>query len=212
MAEAVTLQAQTRDKSGSRAAYQLRKQGLVPAVVYGHKEPNASVAVNAEELDRLIRVQHVRTLNLAHGGKTETVLIREVQWDHLGKEMIHVDFLRKDAAERVKVRVPVELRNTPKVMAGAVVDHPIHILNVECAFSDIPKDPIRIDITNLTLGKPVHIRELAVPPALKVLDNPDAVVVQLKMPGAETLVPEPVEAAAGPDVIKKEKKADDEAE
>lgn len=215
MAEAVTLQAEARTDSGSRSAKKLRKQGRVPGIVYGHKEVTASITVNGEELDRLIRVQHARTLNLKLGGKSETVLIREVQWDHLGRHMIHVDFLRKDAAERVRVTVPIELRNAPKAMGGGVVDHPLHILHVECAFADIPKDPIRVDITNLTMGQPIHIKELTIPSTLKVLDNQDMVVVQLKLPGVEaTVVAAPVEgaAAAGPEVIKKEKKVEDEEE
>lgn len=215
MAEAVTLQAEVRKENGSRGAKKLRKAGRVPGVVYGHKEPNADITVNAEELDRAIRVQHARTLNLKVDGKVETVLIRELQWDFLGKHMIHVDFLRKDAKEIVRVTVPIELRNAPKAMGGGVVDHPLHILHVECAFADIPKDPIRVDITNLTMGQPIHIRELQVPATLKVLDNPEMVVVQLKLPGIEAA---PVVAdaaagtAAGPEVIKKEKKVEAEEE
>lgn len=216
MAEDVTLLAETRKAAGSRDSKKLRKQGRIPAIVYGHKEDAASISVNAEELDRLIRVQHARTLNLQIGGKTDTVLIREVQWDFLGKEMIHVDFLRKDAAERVKVTVHVELRNTPKTMGGGVIDQPTHILHVECAFRDIPKDPIRVDITNLLLGEPIHVKELTVPSTLKVLDNPDQVVVQLKLPGAEAVVAptvaEPGATPAGPEVIKKEKKVEEEEE
>ncbi len=211
MADIVTLQAQARTGKGGRASAKLRKKGLIPGVVYGHKEPNAEVAVSAEELDRIIRVQHVRTLSLSVDGKAQTVLIKEVQWDHLGRDMIHVDFLRKDASERVKVTVAVELRNAPKQTGGGVLDHPIHVLHVECAFSDIPKDPIRVDVTNLTVGHPIHVRELTVPPALTVLDNPETVVVQLRLPGAEEIA----EAAeiATPEVIKKEgKKAGDEEE
>jgi large subunit ribosomal protein L25 len=216
MAEAVTLQAEPRKASGSRDSKKLRKQGRIPGIIYGHKEDNASITVSAEELDRAIRVQHARTMNLKIGGKTETVLIREVQWDYLGKEMIHVDFLRKDASERVKVTVPIELRNSPKAMGGGVLDQPTHILHVECAFSDIPKDPIRIDITELTLGNPIHVKELQVPSTLKVLDLPDQVVVQLKLPGAEAVVAptlaEPGATPAGPEVIKKEKKVEEEEE
>src|SRR5687767_15616107 len=110
MSQAVTLKVTPRAQSGSRAAAKLRKQGLVPAVVYGHKQDNVSVSVSAEDLDRLIRIQHARVLDLELDGKSETVLIREVQWDHLGKTMLHVDFARVSATDRVKVTVPVELK------------------------------------------------------------------------------------------------------
>lgn len=210
MSISVTLKANPRTGNGSRAATKLRKQGLVPAVVYGHKQANAQVTVSAEELDRAIRVQHARVLELEVGGKTETVLIREVQWDYLGKQMIHVDFERKDRAELVRVAVPVELRNAPKQTGGGVLDQPLHTLHVECPLGDIP-EAIRIDITNLTLGSPIHVKELTLPDKVKVLEAPEAVVVQLKLPGIEPVATAtPTEPGAGPEVIKKEKKVEED--
>src|SRR5579883_799149 len=184
MAETVTLTAQPREGRGSRKAGKLRKQGLVPGIVYGHKEANVQVAVSAEELDRAIRVLHARVLGLKLDGKTETVLIRELQWDYLGSEMVHIDFERVSADETVKVTIPVHLKNTPKSTGGGVLDQPLHTLHIECPATDIP-DSITIDITDLTLGHPIHVRELTLPPRVKVLEAPEAVVVQLKLPGAE---------------------------
>jgi large subunit ribosomal protein L25 len=213
MAEQVTLKATPRTGSGSRAAIKLRKQGLVPAIVYGHKEENASVAVSAEELDRAIRVLHVRMLNLDIAGKSESVLIREVQWDPFGKQMMHVDFERKSATEKVRVTVPVELRNAPKATGGGVLDQPLHTLHIECFLGAIP-EAIRLDITNLTLGHPIHVSDLKLPEGVRVLESPEAVVVHLKLPGVEAAVttPTPTEAGAGPEVIKKEKKVEEPEE
>jgi large subunit ribosomal protein L25 len=217
MSQIVTLKVTPRTGKGSRAAIKLRKQGLVPAVVYGHKEANAAVAVSAEELDRAIRVLHARMLSLELDGKSETVLIREVQWDPFGKQMMHVDFERKSASEKVKVTIPVELRNTPKVTGGGVLDQPLHTLHIECSLGSIP-EAIRIDITNLVLGEPIHVKELALPEGVRVLEPPEAVVVQLKLPGIEAVVaPTAVAAAPGttpaePEVIKKEKKVEEEEE
>jgi large subunit ribosomal protein L25 len=211
MSISVTLKAQARTGSGSRSAVKLRKQGLVPAIVYGHKQDNVQVAVSAEDLDRAIRVQHARVLDLEIGGKKETVLIRELQWDYLGKQMIHVDFERKDRAELVRVTVPVELRNAPKATGGGVLDQPLHTLHVECPLGNIP-EAIRIDLTNLTLGSPIHVKELTLPEGVKVLEAPEAVVVQLKLPGVEPVATTPLEPGAGPEVIKPEKKKADEDE
>lgn len=209
MAVAVTLKATARAVSGSRAAIKLRKLGMVPAVVYGHKLANVQVAVDAEELDRAIRVQHARVLDLDIDGKPETVLIRELQWDYLGKQMIHVDFERKDRAELVRVTVPVELRNAPKATGGGVIDQPLHTLHVECPLGNIP-EAIRIDLTNLVLGQPIHVKELTLPEGVKVLEAPEAVVVQLKLPGVEPVAATVAEPGAGPEVIKAEKKKGDE--
>ena len=225
MAQTVTLKATPRAGKGSRSAAKLRKQGLVPGIVYGHKQENAAVAVSAEELDRAIRVLHVRMLALELDGKPETVLIREVQWDPFGKQMVHVDFERKSASEKVKVAVPVELRNTPKVTGGGVLDQPLHVLHIECPLGSIP-EAIRIDITNLTLGEPIHVKDVAVPDGVRVLEAPEAVVVQLKLPGIEPVVAPAAAAAPGapgapgapaaapaePEVIKKEKKVEEPEE
>jgi large subunit ribosomal protein L25 len=219
MSQIVSLKVTPRAGKGSRSAAKLRKQGLVPGIVYGHKEENAAVAVSAEELDRAIRVLHARMLSLDMGGKQETVLIREVQWDPFGKQMMHVDFERKSASEKVKVTVPVELRNSPKQTGGGVLDQPLHTLHVECPLGSIP-EAIRIDITNLTLGEPIHVKDLTLPEGVKVLESPEAVVVQLKLPGIEAVVAPTGAAAAAvpgatpaePEVIKKEKKVEEEEE
>jgi large subunit ribosomal protein L25 len=211
MAETATLKAEPRTGSGSRQADKLRKAGRVPAIVYGHKEANVAVSVAADELDRLVRVQHARVLELDVGGKKETVLVRDLQWDHLGRQLMHVDFARVSASDRVRVTVPVELRNSPKATGGGVLDQPLHTLHVECSPTQIP-EAIRIDITNLTLGAPIHVHELPLPEGVKVLEARELVVVQLKLPGAEPTAAAPVEPGAGHEGIKKEKKAEDEAE
>jgi large subunit ribosomal protein L25 len=212
MAGNVSLAAQTRAGSGTRAAVKIRKQGQIPGIVYGHKEANIAVAVSAEELDRAIRVQHARVLDLVIDGKKETVLIRELQWDAFGRQMMHVDFARVSESDRVRVTVPVELRNSPKITGGGVLDQPYHSLHVECSPASIP-EAIRIDITNLTLGAPIHVKELQVPAGVTVLEPAEAVVVQLKLPGAEAAVPVVAgETGAGPELIKKDKKAEDAEE
>lgn len=213
MAGIVSLAAQTRVGSGSRASFKIRREGRIPGIVYGHKEANIAVSVCAEELDRAIRVQHARVLDLLIDGKKETVLIRELQWDAFGRQMMHVDFARVSESDRVRVTVPVELRNSPKVTGGGVLDQPFHTLHVECSPTKIPES-IRIDITNLTLGHPIHVKELQVPDGVKVLEPAESVVVQLKLPGVEAVAAPAVagEAGAGPEVIKKEKKAEDDEE
>jgi large subunit ribosomal protein L25 len=210
MSETAKLSVQPRAGSGSRAAAKLRKQGLIPGVVYGHKQPIAHISIKADDLNRAIRVLHARTFTLELDGKAETALIKELQWDHLGDEMLHVDFERHDLTEIVKVVVPVELRNAPKATGGGVLDQPLHRMHVECTLGNIP-EAIRIDITSLTLGNPIHVREVALPEGVKATDPPEAVVVQLKLPGAEAVV-----AAEGtgaePEVLTAKKPKDGEEE
>src|SRR6476619_3784537 len=108
MAESVALTAQQRKDHGTRAARKLRKQGLVPAVVYGHKQDTVSITVSADELTRAIR-HGVRLVQLAQGGASESALIKDLQWDPLGHDILHVDFARVSADERIIVDVRIEL-------------------------------------------------------------------------------------------------------
>jgi large subunit ribosomal protein L25 len=198
MSAPVALDAQVRTGSGSRRAAALRKKGLLPGIVYGHKQDAVQVAVNAEAFDAAVRKQHARSLDLNIAGTTETVLIKELQWCHLGKDMLHVDFVRVDRNERVRVTIPVELRGAPKSMGGGVLEQPLHAIHVECLATAIP-DGVRIDITNLTLGHPIHVRELSLPEGVTALEAAEAVVVQIKLPGQE-VVAEPT-GEAEPEVL-----------
>jgi large subunit ribosomal protein L25 len=204
-----TLRATRRWTHGTRAARKLRQQGLVPGVIYGHQQENISVAVSRHDLDHIVRVQHSRMITVEVEGHAETVLIREVQWDVFGREIIHVDFERKSAAERVRVVVPIELRNTPRQTGGAVLDQPLHTVHVECPSGSIP-EAIRVDLTALALGQPIHVKDLVVPEGVRILESPEAVVVQLKFPGAAEIAPPPETAPTAPEVIKKERKTEEE--
>lgn len=212
MSDLVSLTVQPRTGTGTKNAKKVRKSGFVPGIVYGHKQDPVAVSVPAKELDHAIRVQHARTFELTLNGKKETVLIRELQWCHLGKEMYHIDLWRVDATERVKVTVPVELRGIPKNTGGGVLEQPLHMLHIECLALKIPES-FRLDIEGLTLGTPIHVSDLKLPEGVKVLDAAEAVVVQLKLPGQE----EPVEGAAAaegtePEVLTAKKPKEGEEE
>ena len=209
----VTLKATLRNTQGTRAARKLRQQGLVPAIIYGHKQENAAVAVSRHDIDHIVRVQHARMITLDVNGQQETVFIREVQWDVFGREIIHVDFERKSVAEKVRVVVPIELRNVPKQSGGAVLDQPLHTVHVECSLGNIP-EVIRVDITHLSVGHPIHVKDLVVPEGVRILESPESVIVQLKVPGAAETVaaPAPEAVPTAPEVIKKERKVEEEEE
>src|SRR5690242_9316556 len=121
MAETLTLEAQTREGRGSRGAARLRAQGKIPGIVYGHKEANVQVAFERKPLIEAIFAR-ARVINVRTGDKVETALIRELQWDHLGKDLLHIDLIRVSQDERIEVRVPIEVRGTaPGVADGGVL-------------------------------------------------------------------------------------------
>jgi large subunit ribosomal protein L25 len=172
------------------------------------------VALPLEEVEKTIR-RGVRVVDLKAGGKQEKALIRDVQWDHLGKELLHVDFARVAADERIVLTVPIELRGTsPGVTAGGVLDQPIHTLSVECLAISIP-DRIRVNIGELQMDGAIHVRDLVLPPGVKAMSDPDAIVVHVRQPLKEEEAPVAAEAAepVEPEVIgAKEKAAEEEEE
>ena len=213
MADALTLKTEPRTGKGSRDANRLRKAGRVPAIVYGHKEKEVSITVSRDELASALR-HHARTVDLDLNGKAETVLIQEVQHDHLGSGLVHVDFRRVSKDERVRTTVDIELRGTaPGATSGGVLDQPLHRIHVECPAISIPES-IRVRIDALQVGQAIHVKELELPAGVKALDDPDLVVVQVKVQHVPVVEPTalPVEGAAEPEVItkKKEKPAEEE--
>jgi large subunit ribosomal protein L25 len=205
MAEFVEMVTQPRDTSGSQKARQLRRKGLVPAVVYGHKKATVSISLPTEELEKAIR-HGARVLDLRTGNDVQKALIKEIQWDHLGKELLHVDFARVAADERVVVTVPVEVKGVaPGIAAGGVLDQPIHVLSVECLAIAVP-DSIRVNVGELQLDAAIYVRDLMLPPGVKAMTDPDAIVVhvtakQIEPEAAPAAAAAPVAETAEPEVI-----------
>jgi large subunit ribosomal protein L25 len=213
MAESVELVAENREGRGSRTARRLRKAGRVPAVLYGHKERTVSVSLSGDALEKAIR-HGVRVVDLRADGKVEKALIRDVQWDHLGKVLLHVDFTRVAADERIVVTVALEIRGiAPGIAAGGVLDQPMHNLSVECLAISVP-DSIRVNVSELQLGAAIHVRELVLPPGVTAMADPDAVVVHVTTKALEPEAAAPAEApeSAEPEVIGRQRAAEEEAE
>ncbi|HKB39092.1 MAG TPA: 50S ribosomal protein L25 [Gemmataceae bacterium] len=210
MAETVQLKVEKREGRGTRKARHLRKTGMVPGVVYGHKQETISVSLSAEELARVIR-QGAHVVDLSLDGGLEKALIRDLQWDHLGKDLLHIDFERVSADERIEVPVRIELRGiAPGVTGGGILDQPLHTLTVECLAIAIP-DSIRVNINELQMDGAIHVKDLTLPEGVKALADPDAVVVHIKPPAVELEAPVAPAATAEPELIGRPK-AEEEAE
>src|SRR4051812_12003490 len=137
MADAVRIAVEARDPSknkgtGTRVARRLRAQGRIPAIIYGHKQTPVPISLARDAVWEMIkRSTHFAELSL--DGGTEMVLVRDVQWDHLGKEIIHHDFARVSAEESIETEVRLEVRGTaPGVAEGGVLEQPVHNVSVTC--------------------------------------------------------------------------------
>ncbi|MGD0461330.1 MAG: 50S ribosomal protein L25 [Tepidisphaeraceae bacterium] len=198
--QSAQVTAQSRQALGTRANRRLREAGLLPGVIYGHKEAVVPVALPREEVvEHLRRGAHLFDLSL--GGKNEKVLVKEVQFDHLGMDVLHVDFARVSLDEKVKVTVHVELKGTPKGEAeGGVLQQIISSLEVECLVTEIP-DAIRHNVSEMALDEVLHIKDIKLPDGVKVLQDGELIVATVKEIKEEVVVPVVEEGPAEPEVI-----------
>ena len=205
------LVAQRRSKLGTSENRRLRAKGFVPGNIYGHKQDNVSLLFPAKEVTAFVRSTH-RVVDIELDGKIETTILRETHWNTFHTELQHVDFLRVDPNERVSVDVDVILKGTAQgVLAGGLLDHPLHFVHVDCLAIKIP-DGIIVKVGSLQMGQVIHVKDLELPEGVTVHNNPDAIVVRVIQ---QVVIAEPVSETAGaaePEVVKKEKKAADEDE
>ena len=208
--QSANVTAEARSELGSRANKRLRDSGKLPGVIYGHKLDTLPITLPKKEvIGHLNHGTHLFALNLA--GKAENVLVKDVQYDHLGRDVIHVDFARVDLNERVEVTVALELKGTPKGEAdGGVLTQVVSELEIECLVTEIP-DMIVHNVSDMGLDSVVHIKDLKLPAGVKALQDEDLIVATVKEIEEET-----DEAAEGetaePEVIGKKVEETDDAE
>jgi len=207
-----SLSAELRNETGKGAARKLRVAGRVPAVVYGHARAAQSLSVGARELGRLLdqfsAASTVVELGL-DGGMTRT-LIREVQRHPVNRSLVHVDFQELVAGERVTVRVPLVFIGTPEGVRseGGLLEEQLRDVEISADPSSIP-DHIDVDVSGLTLGHPLHVRDLVFPEGIAVITDADATVVMVTPPRVEEPEPVATEDAAGAPVVLREKSTDE---
>src|SRR5262245_25070883 len=212
MTDAAKIRVEPRDPvknkgTGSRAVRRLRRQGLIPGVIYGHKQAVVPITVTRDDVWRLIKTPG-RLADLDVNGTAETVLIRDVQWDHLGKEVLHLDFARVSAEEMIETEVALESRGVAAgIAAGGVFEHLVHSLRITCRAGSIPES-LKMDVSHLQVDQGVHVRDLILPTDVTVNADPDLLLAHVVLRAVEVEEkPEPeAEAAAQPEVIKAERK------
>ena len=171
-----SLTASIRDQLGSRNTRRLRSQGQTPAVLYGHGGGTVHLSLPSDDVATAIR--HGSKLLALEGGVNENALIREVQWDALGGDILHLDLARVAEGETVEVAVVVELRGeAPGAKVGGHVQHLVHELQVQCPATEIP-DKLYATINSLELGQSVKVGDIELPPGSTVALDPTTVVVQ----------------------------------
>ena len=205
-----TLHAKKREVSGSRACRRLRAEGLVPAILYGRKEEPEPLQIPSEELEETLR-HPSRILELHVGRKKESVLVKAVQYDAFGSEVVHVDFVRVAMDEKVTLEVPVVLKGAPK-QEHAVLQQALDAVEIECLPGDIPESFVAM-VGHLQVGELVRVAQLEKPKGVRILTDPETIVATLTLAMKEEAVAAPAEAevaAVEPELIGREKKEEEE--
>lgn len=214
-----TLQATRRERIGSRYCRRIRENGGLPAIVYGHGEEPTPIVIDARSALRHFHAgEKVFQLALA-GDKSKGdhyILLKELQFDHLGTNVVHCDFARVDMNERVHVRVPIHLIGDAIGLksVGAIMMHPLEAIEVECLVTNIP-DYIEVDVTELSVGHILHASDVKLPlPTMKLLTDSHAIIAQIVVMGEQaegTGEAATVGAGTQPELVGRKPKAEGEA-
>ena len=204
---AEVIKAELREGTGTRPARKLRRGGLVPATLYGHGKPAASIKLNQRELERAVEHgEHLLSIKIGSKPATQA-LIRELQYDPIGGHIIHADFAEVAMNEKVKLTVPLVLHGTPAgAKEGGTIEHVLHEIEIECLVAKIPQE-IRIEVAGLGINDHINVGGLELPEGVETDADPEELVVTCRA-AAEEVEEEaapPEEGEVMPEVITERK-------
>ena len=223
------LEAQARDTFGKQSARALRREGEVPAVLYGRSQDTLAIQLNARIFKQFLRTYGENVIiNMEIGdNNTETVIIKEIQRDPVEKrQLLHADFIRISLDEPVTSPVPVVLVGNPQGVEeeGGVLESPLRQVTLHCLPMQLPTE-ITIEVSELDIGDAIHVGDLDLGDEIEVIDEPERIVamvsqlrIQLELEteleddevedGDEEATEEPME----PEVISRRQSDDEENE
>ena len=179
-----TLKIEKRGRVGKSDAKRLRKEGKIPAVIYGHGEKTENIVISKSILKTYTH-EHKEEIIRLGPGKGKDVVIKEIQYDPITDEVNHIDFMHIHKGERLKVSIPIVIDGTSQgVKVGGVLEHWIRQLDIECLPKDIPNE-FNLDITELNIGESLHVKDLSIGEGIKVLAGPDDAIVSVMAPRKE---------------------------
>lgn len=210
MKETLLLKAEVREQTGSKTVRKVREQGRIPAIVYGHKKEPTAISLDAHNFVEGLHHGH-RLMDVQIGKKKEKTIIKELQYDHLGKNIIHVDLMRVNVNEIVKVMVPIELKGTAAgTHESGIIEEHVDRLEIECKVIDIP-EMIVVSVKEVHVGDALHASDIELPEGIKLSSSPNTLIVTCHLvaaakttdqleeetPVAPEVIGEPKESEAG---------------
>ena len=214
--EKVVINAEKRDVVGKKVG-SLRRQGLIPGVMYGHNEPPFPITMNAREIERVINnLTSSSIVTVKVNGESHQALIREKQKDYIRNQIIHIDFQILSLKEKIRSKIEVKLVGVAPAVKNfnGIVLQEREFIDVEALPADLP-ERITVDISGLeNIGDLIRVGDLDISDAVTVFDDVNDVIVSISGAMAEEAVEEEVTAAEGtePEVVEKGKKELEEEE
>jgi len=209
------LKVKLRDRTGKEYVKKLRKNGLLPAVLYGpHLKKSLPLEVDIKELRSFLSQSDkakIITLEITDQktDKQHNVIIKDSQWDLIKGDLQHLDFYAVTRGETVTTTVPISfVGKSQGEKIGGIVEHLVRELDLECLPKDLPSI-IEVDITPLGLGDSLSVGDVKVPSGIKVLTHPQEVVVSVVSPAKEEVKVEEKEAVEEVEVVGKEKEIEE---
>lgn len=184
------LEVKIRDKKSKGYNKQLREKGYVPAVIYGKALGNRAVKVDVRKLQNILRSgagrSKVLSVKIDKNGKTQKVnaLIKEIQYDPIKRDILHVDFHQVSLKEKLHTKVPVFAEGKPAGTAkGGELQQLVWELEVECLPANIP-EALKVDVSGLEVGDVVIAADLELPKGVEVIGEKDVALFRLAAPSA----------------------------
>jgi len=201
MEKTLLLKAELREQTGSKTATKVRKSGRIPATVYGHKQEPVSISLDAHNFIEGLHHGH-RLMDVQIGKSKQKMIVKDVQYDYLGKDIIHVDMMRVDETEIVKVTVPIELKGTAKgTHEGGIIEEHTDHLEIECRATDIPES-IVVSVKEMNVGDALHASNIILPEGVKLISPQETLLVTCHLVAvAKTTEEIEAEAPIAPEVI-----------
>ncbi len=209
MAQQAKLTVQTRTQVGRNAIKKVRKEGLIPGVIYGVGQEPINLEVNRRQLSTVLAHSSSENILLeleivdGDNKRSSLAMIQEVQHHPIQRQILHVVFNAASATEKITAEVPIETIGEPIGVKtnGGLLEHNLRDLEVECLPGDLP-DRIEVDVTSLDINQSIHVKDLKLPPGVEAVMDGDLTVVAVSAARVEE---EPTEALgatpAAPEVI-----------
>lgn len=180
----LTVKVEVREELGSANSRRLRRDGRVPAVVYGHGGAASPLVVKAEDLPTVLHHSGLLTLDIA-GGQSKSAILKEVQQHPIRNMVLHIDFQEVKADEQITSHARIEPVGTPAgATHGGQLEQILHEVEIQCLPTDMV-DVIEVDVSGLEVDDTMHLRELAIPEGVEVMADPELPVFQVRIPRIE---------------------------